>query len=72
MESSSSSTIWKLSQDAWAKIKIISNVKNAVVFIDDKAAEILHWSGGAKLFFEAGTDDIRQFSSFEVKSSSIL
>ncbi|XP_028260262.1 sec1 family domain-containing protein 2 isoform X2 [Parambassis ranga] len=45
--------------------KVLSKVKKAVVFMDDKCAETLHWSGGAAAFLEAGARNIKQFSSFE-------
>uniref|UniRef100_A0A6Q2XGY8 Sec1 family domain containing 2 n=1 Tax=Esox lucius TaxID=8010 RepID=A0A6Q2XGY8_ESOLU len=45
--------------------KVLSKVKKAVVFMDDKCAESLHWSGGANIVFEAGARNLKQFSSFE-------
>ncbi|KAJ0065292.1 hypothetical protein NL108_007009 [Boleophthalmus pectinirostris] len=45
--------------------KVFSKVKKAVVFMDDKCAEALHWSGGAASLFEAGAKNLKQFSSFE-------
>lgn len=45
--------------------KVLSKVKQAVVFMDDKCAETLHWSGGAAALLEAGARNIKQFSSFE-------
>ncbi|KAJ7986499.1 hypothetical protein DPEC_G00340510 [Dallia pectoralis] len=45
--------------------KVLSKVKKAVVFMDDKCAESLHWSGGATCVFEAGARNLKQFSSFE-------
>jgi len=41
-------------------------VNNAVVFLDDSSAEIIHWHGGASLLFDYGALDVREFSSFEV------
>lgn len=45
--------------------KVFSKVKKGVVFMDDKCAEALHWSGGAAALFEAGARNVKQFSSFE-------
>lgn len=50
----------------WEKVK--SKVKKAVVFMDDRCAEGLHWSGGAATFLEAGARNVKQFSSFEASS----
>lgn len=48
--------------------KVLSKVNKAVVFMDDKCAEALHWSGGATALFEAGARNLKQFSSFEACS----
>ncbi|XP_053178514.1 sec1 family domain-containing protein 2 [Scomber japonicus] len=45
--------------------RVLSKVKKAVVFMDDKCAEALHWNGGAAALFEAGARNLKQFSSFE-------
>ncbi|XP_016149739.1 sec1 family domain-containing protein 2-like isoform X1 [Sinocyclocheilus grahami] len=45
--------------------KVLSKVKKAVVFMDDRCSEGLHWNGGAALLFEAGARNIKPFSSFE-------
>lgn len=45
--------------------KVLSKVKKAVVFMDDRCAESLHWSGGAASLLEAGARNVKQFSSFE-------
>ncbi|XP_029906029.1 sec1 family domain-containing protein 2 [Myripristis murdjan] len=45
--------------------KVLSKVKKAVVFMDDRCAESLHWCGGAAALFEAGARNLKQFSSFE-------
>lgn len=50
--------------------RVFSKVKKAVVFIDDKCAEALHWSGGAAALFEAGARNLKQFSSFEACSAN--
>jgi len=42
-------------------------VNNAVVFLDDSSAEVIHWLGGASVLFDYGALDIREFSSFEVR-----
>ncbi|XP_034737465.1 sec1 family domain-containing protein 2 [Etheostoma cragini] len=47
----------------WAKV--LSKVKKAVVFMDDKCAEALHWCGGAAVLLEAGARNLKEFSSFE-------
>ncbi|KAM4548789.1 sec1 family domain-containing protein 2 [Odontesthes bonariensis] len=53
----------KLPLQLWEKV--LSKVKKAVVFMDDKCAEALHWSGGAATLLEAGARNVKQFSSFE-------
>ncbi|KAM9479290.1 sec1 family domain-containing protein 2-like [Salvelinus alpinus] len=45
--------------------RVLSKVKKAVVFMDDKCAESLHWNGGATSVFESGARNLKQFSSFE-------
>ncbi|KAK5930821.1 hypothetical protein CgunFtcFv8_027032 [Champsocephalus gunnari] len=45
--------------------RVLSKVKKAVVFMDDKCAESLHWCGGAAVLLEAGARNLKQFSSFE-------
>ncbi|XP_076009634.1 sec1 family domain-containing protein 2 [Genypterus blacodes] len=45
--------------------KVLSKVNKAVVFMDDRCAETLHWSGGAAALLEAGARNLKQFSSFE-------
>ncbi|XP_070688534.1 sec1 family domain-containing protein 2 [Pempheris klunzingeri] len=50
-------------QQMWEKV--LSKVKKAVVFMDDKCAEALHWGGGAAILLEAGARNLREFSSFE-------
>ncbi|XP_015241032.1 PREDICTED: sec1 family domain-containing protein 2 [Cyprinodon variegatus] len=45
--------------------KVFAKVKKAVVFMDDRCAEALHWSGGAAALLEAGARNLKQFSSFE-------
>ncbi|XP_008297500.1 sec1 family domain-containing protein 2 [Stegastes partitus] len=48
--------------------KVLSKVKKAVVFLDDRCAEALHWNGGAAALLEAGARNLKQFSSFEACS----
>ncbi|XP_034036403.1 sec1 family domain-containing protein 2 [Thalassophryne amazonica] len=45
--------------------KVLCKVNKAVVFVDDRCAESLHWSGGAAAVFEAGARNLKAFSSFE-------
>ncbi|PWA14430.1 hypothetical protein CCH79_00011181 [Gambusia affinis] len=45
--------------------KVFAKVKKAVVFMDDRSAEALHWSGGAGALLQAGARNVKQFSSFE-------
>ncbi|KAJ3599395.1 hypothetical protein NHX12_033358 [Muraenolepis orangiensis] len=46
--------------------RVLGKVKRAVVFMDDRCVEALHWSGGAASLFEAaGAFNLKQFSSFE-------
>ncbi|KAK2907577.1 sec1 family domain-containing protein 2 [Channa argus] len=44
---------------------VLSKVKKAVVFMDDRCAESLHWNGGAAALLDAGARNVKQFSSFE-------
>lgn len=50
--------------------KVLSKVRKAVVFMDDRCAEALHWCGGASLLLEAGARNVREFSSFEACGES--
>lgn len=50
--------------------RVLSKVKKAVVFMDDKCAEALHWSGGAAVLLEAGAKNVKEFSSFEACSEN--
>lgn len=45
--------------------KVLSKTNKAVVFMDDRCMESLHWTGGASLLFDAGARNIKQLSSFE-------
>ncbi|KAM7012441.1 sec1 family domain-containing protein 2 [Tautogolabrus adspersus] len=60
---SSAEDFTRLPQQMWEKVA--SKVKKAVVFMDDRCAEALHWSGGAAVLLEAGARNLKQFSSFE-------
>ncbi|KAM9761557.1 sec1 family domain-containing protein 2 [Menidia menidia] len=53
----------KLPLQLWEKV--LPKVKKAVVFMDDKCVEALHWCGGAAALLEAGARNVKQFSSFE-------
>lgn len=50
-------------QQTWEKV--LSKVKKAVVFMDSRCTEALHWSGGAAVLLEAGARNLKEFSSFE-------
>lgn len=50
--------------------KVLSKVRKAVVFMDDRCAEALHWCGGASLLLDAGARNVREFSSFEACGES--
>ncbi|GAB6031518.1 Sec1 domain-containing protein 2, variant 2 [Chamberlinius hualienensis] len=59
----------KLSQinnNWWANI--VSKVKNSVVFIDDGAAECLHWNGGILKLLDGGAELILEFSTTQTIS----
>ena len=47
--------------------RLCPSVNNAVVFLDDSSAEVIHWHGGASVLFDYGALDVREFSSFEVQ-----
>ncbi|CAL9695759.1 unnamed protein product [Knipowitschia caucasica] len=57
----------QFSLQTWGKV--FSKVKKAVVFMDNKCAEALHWCGGAASLFDAGAKNVKQFSSFEACST---
>lgn len=50
--------------NVWEKV-VLSKVKKAVVFMDYRCAEALHWCGGAARLLEAGARNLKEFSSFE-------
>ncbi|KAJ8038479.1 Sec1 family domain-containing protein 2 [Holothuria leucospilota] len=49
---------------------ILTYVYNAVVFLDNASAEVLHWSLGSGKLFQAGARNLKQFSSFESGNES--
>lgn len=49
----------------WSTLCI--KLKHSVVFIDNVSSEILHWNGGLTRLVKAGVNDVREFSSFEVR-----
>ncbi|XP_064190030.1 sec1 family domain-containing protein 2 isoform X1 [Anguilla rostrata] len=51
------------SRQVWDKV--LSKVKKAVVFMDDRCTECLHWNGAVASLLEAGARNLKQFSSFE-------
>lgn len=55
-------------QQTWEKV--LSKVKKAVVFMDSRCTETLHWSGGAAVLLEAGARNLKEFSSFEACSEN--
>lgn len=55
-------------QQTWEKV--LSKVKKAVVFMDSRCTEALHWSGGAAVILEAGARNLKEFSSFEACSEN--
>jgi len=58
--------------------EVCKRVRRAVVFVDEPAAEALHWRGGLlRLLDQAGASGVRELSSFEscgegVKKASFL
>lgn len=61
-------SVWAASQGHWERI--CSYVNHAVVFIDNRSAEALHWHGGLLKLVNAGATDVKEFSSFESGSAS--
>ncbi|KAK7868499.1 hypothetical protein R5R35_001907 [Gryllus longicercus] len=53
----------QFSQNWWREV--LKKVKKSLVFIDDEAAECLHWNGGLFELISAGATNVKQFSSFE-------
>ena len=63
-------SVWAASHSHWDKI--CSHVNHAVVFIDNPAAEVLHWHGGLTRLVKAGATDVKELSSFEVRSGQTM
>ena len=59
-------TLHQFCQVGWREI--CKKVKKAVVYIDNPAAECLHWNGGLMEMITAGAVTVKEFSSFEVCS----
>ncbi len=51
-----------VSQSAWNKV--ISHVEDAVVFIDSKAGECLHWSIGLNSLLTGGALAIKELNAY--------
>lgn len=56
-------TLHQFCQVGWREI--CKKVKKAVVYIDNKAAECLHWNGGLMQMMTAGAVTVKEFSAFE-------
>jgi hypothetical protein len=53
--------------------EVLKKVKDAIVFIDNPAAECLHWNkSGAQALFQAGALGVKELSPLEVKTFSHL
>lgn len=46
--------------------EVCKYAREAAVFLDDYAAESLHWHGGCVLLYRAGAKTVKELSSFEV------
>nr|XP_042895869.1 sec1 family domain-containing protein 2 isoform X3 [Parasteatoda tepidariorum] len=53
-------------------VEINKHVKDALVLMDDAAAECLHWHGGLKKILDGGAISVESFSPFVVRINSIL
>ncbi|GFS61765.1 hypothetical protein NPIL_661331 [Nephila pilipes] len=56
---------FKSIEQLWTEV--MKNVKDAVVFMDDAAAECLHWHGGLKRILDSGAIFVDNFSPFVVQ-----
>ncbi|PSN46371.1 Sec1 family domain-containing protein 2 [Blattella germanica] len=56
-------TLHQFCQIGWREI--CKKVKKAVVYVDNQAAECLHWNGGLNQMISAGAITVKEFSSFE-------
>ncbi|CAG5135876.1 unnamed protein product [Candidula unifasciata] len=59
---------WDITREWWEEVRL--KVKHAIIYMDAKMAELLHWSGGIDILFSAGAVDVREFSSFEASEES--
>jgi len=50
----------------WSWNEVCKYAREATVFLDDYAAESLHWHGGCVLLYRAGAKSVKELSSFEV------
>lgn len=50
----------------WSWNEVCKYAREAAVFLDDYAAESLHWHGGCILLYRAGAKSVKELSSFEV------
>ena len=63
------SSILHATIENWWK-EVCKKVKKSVVFIDEPAAESLHWNGGLARLKEASILSVREFSTFEKGSDN--
>uniref|UniRef100_A0A2H8U0J2 Sec1 family domain-containing protein 2 n=1 Tax=Melanaphis sacchari TaxID=742174 RepID=A0A2H8U0J2_9HEMI len=49
----------------WSWNEVCKYAREAAVFLDDYAAESLHWHGGCILLYRAGAKSVKELSSFE-------
>ncbi|KAE9542889.1 hypothetical protein AGLY_002800 [Aphis glycines] len=49
----------------WSWNEVCKYAREAAVFLDDYAAESLHWHGGCVLLYRAGAKSVKELSSFE-------
>lgn len=50
----------------WSWAEVCKYTREAAVFLDEFAAESLHWHGGCVSLYKAGAKSIKELSSFEV------
>jgi len=55
----------------WSWNEVCKYAREAAVFLDDYAAESLHWHGGCVLLYRAGAKSVKELSSFEVRPFSM-
>ena len=68
MSSGDTVNIVKSAAATWRQV--CSVVNKAVVFLDSRLAECLHWNGGAMLLLSAGAVNVKELSSFEVRQKA--